>query len=268
VNCKAGRIKHKKKRFPVILVGIIVILAINIGGCAVSKKQSNKELTIEDIAHNAKNSTRCTIYLIENDEYTPYLVLSDGYNGNCLLLREFLLDDPMRFNPNGLYSAYYENSEIDEYLNHNFINGLSNAISKKLIKSEVIITAKDSLGVCGTNTIIIERDVFLLSYSELGGIKSSTNIEEGKRLLYFNNNESRIAKYRSGEIGSWWLRTPNTWYDNVACGVSGDGVVGIGGVGGAGEDYINGIRPAFCIPKDTLIQEAEINGEKVYVIEE
>jgi len=250
---------------------VFIIFAVYLfvfGGCSMPDKQANndKDLTIQAIAYNVRNNAQYTIYLEENGEYVPYLVLTDDYNGNCLLLRKYLLDELMRFNPNGLYSAYYENCEIDEYLNNEFFDRLPSKIKSEIIKSEIVITAKESLGVCGTDTIVIERNVFLLSYAELGGSKSSTNIAEGNQLSFFKDNESRIAKHQSNKIGSWWLRTPNTWYDNVACGVSEDGVVGIGGIGGVGEDYINGIRPAFCLPQTTPVYEDELNGEKAYII--
>lgn len=60
-----------------------------------------------------------TVYILENDSYVPYIIISDNYSGNTLLLRENILDDSRRFNE---YSSLYENSEIDVFLNNSFIN--------------------------------------------------------------------------------------------------------------------------------------------------
>ena len=228
----------------------MLIILVFTNGCF-----SMKPTTIRDIAYNINKSHGYKVYIQEDDEYVPYLVLTDDYNGNCLLLREYMLDEPMRVNPNGRFSAYYENSEIDKYLNNEFLDKLSSEARNKIDDSEIIITAKESLGVCGTETKTIVRKIFLLSYAELGGKESSTNVAEGKQLNYFKSYESRIAKFSSNEVDSWWLRTPNTWYDNVVCGVSIDGVIGIAGVGGPGNDNLNGIRPAFCLSPNTKIKK-------------
>lgn len=238
----------------------MLIVLVFTSGCFSMNEKSNISLnntptTIRDIAYNIDKSHGYKVYIKEGDEYFPYLVLTDDYNGNCLLLRENLLDDPMRFNPNGRFSAYYENSEIDKHLNNEFLDTLSREARNKIADSEIVITANESLGVCGTETKTIIRKIFLLSYGELGGIQPSTDLAEGKNLSYFRSNESRIAKFSSNEVASWWLRTPNTWYDNVVCGVSIDGVIGIAGVGGPGCDNVNGIRPAFCVSPSTKIKK-------------
>ena len=254
-----------------LIACIITVLAFSTIGCIAQNAEGSdnslrfKNMELQELVYKKGQSSPNRIYLKENDEMAPYIILTADYNDNCLLLREFLLNERMRFNPNDRFSAYYEDSEIDRYLNGDFLSALSNEIKDKIINTEITITAKDSLGVCGTETITIMRNIFLLSYAELGGIKSSTNAAEGKPFNFFKNNESRIARRSSGEIDSWWLRTPNTWYDNVVCGVSIDGVVGIGGMG-AEDEYLNGIRPAFCLPKDTLVHKEEINGNKIYLV--
>jgi hypothetical protein len=54
------------------------------------------------------------------------------------------------------------------------------------------------------------------------------------------------------------------------CGISPEGYAGVSGVGLGGGDgiYKNGVRPAFCLPKSTAIQQADVNGESVYVLQE
>jgi len=229
---------------------------------------SNK-LNIEDLISKSGQESANIVYIEENSELAAYLVLTSDYNGNCLLLRERLLDSPMRFNPAGWYAAYYENSEIDLFLNGAFYESLSKTVADIITNSAIQITDKDSLGIGGKNITSINRKVFLLSYSEVNESGSRTNLKEGIPLGYFSDKASRIAYYDSGEAGSWWLRTPNTADTDVVCGVNVDGAVGVGGIGGTGEiegEYVNGVRPAFCLPRDTILEIESLNGKDIYVI--
>jgi hypothetical protein len=239
------------------------MLVLSASSCNYIKKEGgisldNDNLTLQNAVFNHGRDSPYKIYIEENGGNILYLVLTDDYNGNCLLLREHLLDEPRIFNKHGLNSAYYENSEIDLYLNNGFLKTLSPAVKDKIADSTITITAKESIGVCGTKTQSITRQVFLLSYTEVGGAKSSTNVSEGIALKYFDSKNSLVAKTASGEISSWWLRTPNTWYYNVVCAVTADGVIGMTSVGGTEGDYVNGVRPAFCLSQDTEIVK---NGE-------
>ena len=63
-----------------------------------------KELTLRDIAYNRTKKPDYRIGIEENGRTVPYLVLTDEYNGECLLLREFLLDEPMKYNVAKEYS--------------------------------------------------------------------------------------------------------------------------------------------------------------------
>ena len=71
-------------------------------------------------------------------------------------------------------------------------------------------------------------------------------------LKFFYNDQQRIAYSSDGVATSWWLRTPNSWYDNVVCGIDTNGVIGSGGIGSLGEEgeYKSSIRPAFCLKPD------------------
>ena len=311
---------HELKNNFVRLKGLIILTLIAcmliLGGC----KQT---AMLCDIAYDVNEDSGYTVYIAENGKYVPYLVLTNDYNGNCLLLREHLLDEPRRYNPariNAAYidgylnndtayyeydtayyeygNAYYEYSEIDNYLNNEFLDTLSSEVRNMIIDSKIDITANESLSFGGKRAIPIKRAVFLLSYTEVDGEGSSTNLwedkgsnfltstrspiarhssnefrgfiiatsVEGKKLSYFKNDELRVAKYSSGEADSWWLRTPNTCFGSVVCGVDFDGVIGLGLVETGPEDFLSGIRPAFCLPGDTVIYQDKVDGETVYLI--
>lgn len=246
-------------------VFLILIYSLFLSGCMINNQKNggrdktldNKELTLQDIAYNRTKNPDYRIGIEENGRIVPYLVLTDEYNGECLLLREFLLDEPMKYNVAKEYSGYYENSEIDKYLNEEFINRFSSELRNNIVDSTIVITARASLDGGGKNTTFITRKVFLLSFTELNGSGSRTDLKEGEPLEYFSNKSNRIAYYETGRAGNWWLRTPNAGYADVVNGVTSDGVIGIGGIHGPEGEYLIGVRPAFCLNRETKIVKEE-----------
>jgi hypothetical protein len=221
-----------------------------------------KEPTLQDLAYNPDRDTPYRIGIEEDGAIVPYLVLTDDYNGNCLLLREYLLDEPMSYNTGG-EGSYYENSEIDRYLNGEFIKRFPANLSNKIVDSTIVITALKSLGIGGKETTTITRKVFLLSYAEVNGENSRTNLKEGEPLAFFKEKSSRVAYYKNGHAESWWLRTANTADRDVVCGVSIDGAIGEGGLLGLAGPYLNAVRPAFCLSRDTKVMK---NNDGLFVL--
>ena len=78
---------------------LLLLCIMPAGGC-----DSAKDLTLGDIAYNANRKFGYTVYIEEDTDLVPYLVLTNNYNDSCLLLRKYLLDKPMRYNPNGRYA--------------------------------------------------------------------------------------------------------------------------------------------------------------------
>ena len=218
--------------------------------------ENTRMKTISELAYNRTGAIDC-VYILENDDYVPFLILTEDYGGNTLLVRHDVLDEPRAISD---YSSYYGSSEIDSYLNDEYIDCLPD-ISRQIVISNIEITNEDALGKSEISTETIDRKIFLLSCNEVG-IKDSVNIaEEGDELEYFKNPEQRVV-YMNGEAYSWWLRTPNTYF--LSCTY----VLGDNNKIGYTNSYdINGIRPAFCVDGDTPIElTSEIkNGESVYV---
>ena len=277
--------------FPVVFVGCLYLLDIFVLAPETWKYPTyefyDPPQVLHDIAYDVNPEHGYTIYIIENDGYVPYFVLTTDYNGdgNCLLLRKYLLDEMMMFNyPKFVENAtnpnykpsYYENSEIDKFLSGKFLETLS-SIEDIIIESEIVITHIDSIGRTGDKSLTIKRKAFLLSYMEISGIESPIAVTEGITLKYFTdiieNKESdlRIAETMNGRIDCWWLRTPDTYYFNMVYGVYIDGGIGTMNVGGTEVSafgyYEYGVRPAFCLPRDIGIKKIELNGEEVYVLD-
>lgn len=233
---------------------LLVAICACLWGCEDQRKRPAECLT--DLAYfDGAEESRYTILVPEGDALVPYLVLTADYNGNCLLLRKHLLPESRIYNRNGNFAAYYENSLIDQWLNTEFCETLAEPVRDLLVDSRIEITARDSLRGGEETVITIEREIFILSSTEVSKSGFRTVAREGEWLEYFTDIERRMASKAGAEAFSWWLRSPNLWDDNVVCGVDSRGCIGIGGVGSAGAEgeYKNGVRPAFCLSGDTVI---------------
>lgn len=208
------------------------------------------------ISHISYGKTKeCIIYLKENSEYVPYIVLTDDYQNNTLLLRKELIFEAMQFDDN---SGYYPDSNIDNFLNHAFINRFSEEVKNAVTTVNIEVASKDSLGNCGDTMKNIYRKVFLLSCAETGLSNNSMLHEKGKTLKYFLDPNNRIACKQS-KPSSWWLRSSYSWYTNAAWGINPEGDFGAGDVSAK-----NGVRPAMCILSKTKIEKHDDKG--VYIL--
>ncbi len=215
--------------------------------------KSNEKTIVSDL------KTTEPIYVLEKKEYVPYIVVSNNYGGNTLLLRKDVLDEGKRFND---YSSLYEGSEIDNFLNGEFLSFLDNY--DKIIKNTSIEVTKDSsIGCSGQETYSIERKVFLLSYDEVCSDKNPNAAKEGAHLKFFQNDKTRVAFY-SSKAHSWWLRTPDTYFMSCPYCVSSNGKIDA-----PNAFDVSGVRPAFCVPGNTpVVKRNSVTGEEsVFVLQ-
>jgi hypothetical protein len=237
-----------------------------------SHAPANAKGVLKELAYDVAPQLGYTVYIDENGAYAPYLVLTADYGGNVLLLREELLKGTMPFNENAShmwasyeYGGYYEGSDVDDYLNADFLDSLGQSIKDNIVSSEIVITDKASLGVTGNTTASISRKVFLLSLVELNGANSYASVAEGKVLKYFKDDyKRRRAAYSGGDEGVYWTRTPETWETYTVF------TIGKDGAGSAGADIDSGVRPAFCLEKSTeVVQRTDIiDRQTVYAIKQ
>jgi hypothetical protein len=214
---------------------LICFVLLCLCGCRASEVNA-----VKDIAYNtnSNNVDDYTLYIKENGIYTPYLVLDDDYYGNALLLRKDILTKSRRVSE---YSSYYEGSEIDTFLNGEYLNSFDENLKSKIASGALEIATNDSIGFSGSKSTVIIRKIFLLSYTEIGLGNSYNAANEGRHLEFFKNPANRIVCL-NGTAVSWWLRSPNTYYTSCTYGVGPDGTVGSGN-----SSDENGIRPAFCL---------------------
>ena len=188
---------------------IMIFMISMLSSCTTKQMPKN---TIQSISFDYnEDELSYTVMIKEYNEFVPYLVLTDNYNGtkSCLLLRKNILEE---------YHIY-----------------------------------KDSLEFGNQEVREINRKIFLLSNTEVGYYSDSSRLKEGEWIKYFNCGERRIATKENGDVGSWWLRTPNIAYENVVLGVTSDGISCSGGIAVLGDIWEDGVRPALCLSRETAI---------------
>lgn len=267
-----------KKRWMGILAAATAGIALLGTVLAVWLNRGAGNLTLKQIAYD-KSRENSVVYIKENDEYIPYLVLTSDYGGNVLLLRENLLPEPMQYKrpPHGeeygglsvgyAYSSYYEESSIDTFLNTDFLEVFSPEVQAAIVDTMIEVTDMDRYEEWSYATHMIRRKVFLLSAVELGvmhSVKLMTT-REGDPLKYFKNTEYSVktAYMADGKAWPYWTRTPWLWETYLVM------VMGVDATGEATTDGRIGVRPAFCMASDTVVRKSDsvIAGETVYVLE-
>jgi hypothetical protein len=276
----------KIKKVQCMLLFFIIANIILVMGCESVEKDS-ENVTISDIAYDNQVSSGIfskigsgnnkieendyTVYIEENDEFVPYLVLTSDYNGNTMLLRKYVLEEERPYNEDS-QEVFYENSLVDKFLNDEYIKTLSDYVQDNIVNTQVLVTRTfiNDIGNLNVEAYPIERKVFLLSYTELG-LERPLVAKEGKSLEYFEDKKSYSAyAYEGGEERIWYLRTPylgqsleGAWVIGIDGTLSGKGILEIGE--GLAK---SSVRPAFCVNNSLLIEESEevIDGETVYVV--
>ena len=223
--------------------------------------------TIKDLAYN-KTKQEQSVYINEDGAYVPYIVVTDDYKGNTLLLRKNV-DYTYRYNKAGIkYASYYGDSDVDKYLDTNIYQKYEGPVKANIVNTEVEIETKNAIETHEEETETISRKVFLLSMYELGGETVYVAAEEGDKLDYFKNDKSRIAYDSAGTAKQYFTRSAAYQERNNIFGVDTEGVLGMGGISGMNGAYEGGLRPAFCMKSDTAIETRSdiIDGQDVYVI--
>ena len=257
---------ERMKAFKIFqLMAVMMIMSLAIVSCS---KEQNPE-TLNDIAYDVNAEYGYTVYIEEEAGYQPYLVLTNNYEDtkNVLLLREHVLDELQPYNDQQYGTSYYENSYIDQYLNKVYIELLSKSIQDNIIGTNILILdgATYSAIKDGAEAKSINRKAFLLSFAEISEIAKNREVFDGEILKYFNENrEKLVAESSGGKPVVWMLRSPSLVYPTTSIAVATDGGIGLGGV----VEGLRGVRPAFCLDRNTkIIEDSTIGkGEEVYIL--
>ena len=249
------------------LVSVCSLLCINnFTSCSEKVSKVGNPTTVGDISYDNDSSFGYRVYVLEETRYVPFLVLTNDYYGNCLLLRENLLDDLQEYNTPSEYGSYYQNSKIDEYLNDTYFSLISDEVKNQIVDTSIEITTKNAIDTRNKEVETISRKIFLLSANEVKAGLGYVALNEGIELKYFTNTKNRIARHENGEADTWMLRTPARNGSNNLIGVAYDGSVGIGGINGLDGVNTSSVRPAFCVPTDAKITQRKdvVEGQSVF----
>ena len=136
----------------------------------------------------------------------------------------------------------YATSAIDTWLNSTYKNLLDADIRGVIGTTKIKYTPGNGNTTVGT----LERAIFLLSVTELGGSASYANTE-GTTLSIASSLQ--IA-YLNGSAVAQWTRSPNTDSTSRAC-----CLYTVGGVFGGSCDRTYGSRPAFTLPSTLSVSD-------------
>ena len=248
------------------LLTVLVISVCIMTSCKLSMYREDDKLG--HLAFDEYQNEENLIYIEEKDGYQPYIVLTNNYSeneGQTLLLRKYLLEDFRRMNE---YYAEYEDCEMDAYLNKDFKDTLSTKMQEKLNNTEIIVTEQTWQGAPDNGkNYTIDREIFLISLSEVDFILEGVTPIEGKVLEFFKDHENRSAFIEDDDRGahSWWLRSNHLYTESTFCFVFGGDDVGTNSTNAYDS---NAVRPAFCLPTESEITTSNeiIDGESVYVL--
>jgi len=191
---------------------------------------------------------------------------------------------------------YYPMSDIDAWLESEYIQVFSEGMQERILTANIEVWDGLSHGRPGavrnvTVTETVPRRIFLLSENETGWMSMGpSRAREGEPIAYFNPGrghgnlqarqhvmfERRVATPRyeyTGELRhpersresvnySWWLRSVR-WTQATGTIAT---IWGVGMSNHLGLSNYTFVRPAFTLPRDTIVERYEINGRRVYVI--
>lgn len=234
---------------------LLCVTCVILVGCSKSGYEvfEGTPATVDELYRSGERS----IFVEEMDGLQEYEIVDRNYNGNMLLMRHFVLPETVRFSD---YPAYYGSSELDAYLNNEYLSMLSDTVTPWIVVMDVEIAHEDAIDVVGEEIEVIPRKAFVLSANELGW-DLDIAAKEGRLLDYFDEDYTR-RRTKSSESGSdmgYWTRSAN---------LSAYSLVFVIGTGGQ-LDYANAygshpVRPCFCVSRDTPMYVS--NG--VYILGE
>lgn len=135
----------------------------------------------------------------------------------------------------------YANSFLNDVLGLHYLDLIDSKLQPYILTPTLPIAAGASIGAT-----TIAKKVFLLSITETG---ATTLSNDGSKLSYFSDNNSRIAYYKDSP-SIWWTRSPDSISSNYVCCVGTDGGWYFSVASGS-----YGVRPTFIVDSSLLVDD-------------
>lgn len=190
------------------------------------------------------------VKLNENGVAKKYIMLGYNHYGKAevTLLRKDAVGNRAYNACQSGYNVYNGNS-LDSFCNEQHIQCLDPVIRACLVNVPIPTTDGHVNGTWSATVRNLMRKCFSLSAAEVGNGGS-----DGTVFSYLNTQANRIAyQDETATAVSWWLRSPDSGYDNRACYVYSDGSVSYGAVYGGG-NYC--ARPALALSSEILVSDS------------
>lgn len=160
-------------------------------------------------------------------------------NGAWLTQKDVYYVESFNKNNNQAYAdSIFGSTEFEQV----YLSDIDSKLQPYILTPTLPIAAGASIGAT-----TITKKVFLLSITETG---ATTLNNDGSKLSYFSDNNSRIAYNGSGNATTWWTRSPSSISSRDVCCVGTDGVWGYCRAGSSRR-----VRPTFIIDSSLLVDE-------------
>jgi len=209
---------------------------------------------ISDLCYGKSKTSDYLVYVLENGEYTPYIVIdTDNYGEDkVLLLRKNAYMKEMMYRDENAYGAggaYYNGCIVDVFLENEFYSFFSDGMKKIIINAPVkihgfnYVSKRKYVGDSPLETIF--RHVFVLSRSECSPytdvLYEYENTDEGAVIPAVHENP---IPYHT------WLRTEELGGDDTGVSVCYNGNVISNHIQGWQDHYV---RPVIVVKDDEPI---------------
>ncbi|MDR2832381.1 MAG: DUF6273 domain-containing protein [Streptococcaceae bacterium] len=260
--------KHKKTTLFLILFGLLLIFNFQKENILTFITSDAKNL--HELAFDTNKYRGYKIYIPENGVLEPYLVATNNFSkqGNVLLVREYLLDEPT-MQQKERTGSYYATSIPDDYLSNEFIKQLPGKIQSLIPKTKVVIRDNEKLAG-STDYKKIDRKIFLLNAYEMAmGIKPM--LDEERLYIFWERNYQyrepfliddffgKVWKRKQG----YWMRSDKSYTDIFTQVITGDGKLSITDI-----QSLNHIRPSFCLSPELKVEKIKISNQEIYVLKD
>lgn len=160
-------------------------------------------------------------------------------NGAWLTQKDVYYVESFNKNNNQAYAdSIFGSTEFEQA----YLSDIDSKLQPYILTPTLPIAAGASIGAT-----TITKKVFLLSITETG---ATTLNNDGSKLSYFSDNNSRIAYSDSGNAIAWWTRSPFSVNSSSVYCVYTDGVWDYGYAGSS-----RGVRPTFIVDSSLLVDD-------------